>query len=73
VDALESAIRHDPLLAPAYFHLGEAALRTGDVERAQEALETAARLGGANGDRGDAAKRAASLLAELRRMLGGEG
>jgi hypothetical protein len=73
VDALESAIRHDPLLAPAYFHLGEAALRTGDVERAQEALETAARLGGANGDRGDAAKRAASLLAELRRVLGGEG
>jgi Tfp pilus assembly protein PilF len=73
VAALESAIHHDPLLAPAYFHLGEAALRTGDLDRAREAFETAARLDGAHGNRGNAAKRAASLLAELRRVLEGEG
>ena len=69
VEALESAVRRDPLLAEAYFRLGEAALRVGALERAEDALATAARLAGADGVRRDAAARAVSLLAELRSVL----
>lgn len=73
VEALESAVRRDPLLAGAYYQLGIAALRVGKLERAEEALATCARLADADGERRAAAARASSLIAQLRSVLeGGE-
>jgi tetratricopeptide (TPR) repeat protein len=71
VVALESAVRRDPLLASAYFHLGVAALRVGNLERAEEALATCARLADPDAGRRAAAERAASLLGQLRSVLEG--
>jgi hypothetical protein len=71
VEALESAVRRDPLLAPAYYHLGVAALRVGKLERAEEALATCARLGDPDAGRRGAAERAAALVAQLRSVLEG--
>jgi hypothetical protein len=71
VEALESAVRRDPLLATAYYHLGAAALRVGKLERAEEALATCARLADAGGERRATAARAASLVSQLRSALEG--
>jgi hypothetical protein len=71
LEALESAVRRDPLLAAAYFPLGVAALRTGKLERAGEAFATGARLADADGERRAAAARAASLVEQLRDALEG--
>jgi len=69
VDAFESAVRRDPLLAGAYYSLGMAALRTGDLARAGAALDTYLRLAGAANGKRDRAERAATLVAELRKLL----
>ena len=71
VEALKTAVRRDPLLASAYFHLGAASLRTGELDRAGEALATCVRLAGPDAKRGAAAARAASLLTQLRSVLEG--
>ena len=42
--SFEQAIELDPLLAGAYFHLARAALRAGELERADRALDTYLRL-----------------------------
>src|SRR5690606_16424949 len=44
ISALEQAVRHDPLLSAAYFHLGLAAARLGEFARARESLRTFLRL-----------------------------
>jgi hypothetical protein len=72
-EALESAVRRDPLLSPAYYSLGVAALRAGKLERAQEAFVTCARLADPDAGRRGAAERAASLIAQLRSVLEGSG
>ena len=69
VEALESAVRHDPLLASAYYPLGLAALRSGDLARAGTALETYLRLAGAANGKRERAERAVALVAELRELF----
>lgn len=65
----ESAIQRDPLLSPAYYQLGVAAARTGELDRAQDALTTYARLPDSRDPARGRAARAAELLRELRRIL----
>ena len=69
LDAYEAAVRQDPLLARAYYHLGLAAARVGDLRRAQESLSTYARLPDARPREAETASRAARLAAELGRIL----
>jgi hypothetical protein len=71
VASLKSAVGRDPLLASAYFHLGAAWLRTGELDRAGDALATCARLAGPDAKRGAVAARAAALLTQLRSLLEG--
>lgn len=69
VRSLEDAVRQDPLLGSAYFHLGIAAARVGDFRKAQESLTTFARLPDAPPEQVETALRAASLIAELSGIL----
>ena len=69
MEALESAVRHDPLLAGAYYSLGMAALRAGDLTRAGSALDTYLRLAGSTNGKRERAERAVALVAELRRLF----
>jgi predicted Zn-dependent protease len=70
---LHAAVQRDPLLARAYYALGLAAARQGDLPRAAEALETYLRLPEGSSQRRDRAVRAASLIAELQRLLDEDG
>lgn len=67
--ALEQATRLDPLLPTAYFHLGVAALRAGEMERAEEAWGTCLRLAGAEPRHHRAAREGVGAIATLRRLL----
>lgn len=70
---LHAAVQRDPLLARAYYALGLAAARQGDLPRAAEALDTYLRLPEGSTERRDRAVRAASLIAELQRLLDEDG
>lgn len=69
VRSLEAAVRQDPLLGSAYYHLGLAAARIGNFERAHESLTTYTRLPDAARAEAATAVRAANLVAELRSIL----
>jgi hypothetical protein len=69
LEAFEDAVRHDPLLGDAYFHLGLVSARLGDFARARESLGTYARLPDASPERVQTALRAATLIADLGRIL----
>ena len=69
MEALESAVRHDPLLASAYYSLGMAALRAGELGRAAAALETYLRLAGSTNGKRERAERAMGLVAGLRTLF----
>jgi hypothetical protein len=72
-DAFSRAVAADPLLAPAYFDLGLAATRAGELDKAEEAFRTFLRLDESEDGSHDRARRAASAIAELRRVLQEEG
>ena len=72
VEAFESAVRHDPLLAGAYYSLGMAAPRTGDLGLAATALGTYLRLADPATGKRDRAERAAALVGELTKLLAEE-
>lgn len=65
---LEQAVAADPLLAPAHCALGVAAVRSGDLARAEEALRTCLRLPEPAGER-ESIERLARAVAELRASL----
>lgn len=69
VQAYEAAVRQDPLLTRAYYHLGMAAARIGEFDRAHESLATYARLPDARPRDAETALRASRLVAELGRIL----
>jgi tetratricopeptide (TPR) repeat protein len=69
LEAFDAAVRQDPLLSAAYFHLGLAAARLGDFRRARESLATYARLPDATPREAERALRAAKLTAELSSIL----
>jgi hypothetical protein len=66
---LEALLRQDPLCAPAYLELGMLSARTGALERAADSLSTYLRLSEPGEPRRASALRAASAVAELRRVL----
>jgi hypothetical protein len=67
--ALDRVISLDPLLPAAHFHLGFAAARTGNLERAEEAWGTYLRLAEADPARRSTAERARAAAAALRAVL----
>lgn len=69
VEAYARAVARDPLLGSGYYHLGLAAARAGDLQRAQECLATFARLPESDPGEVAVAKRVSALTAELRRIL----
>ncbi|MBW3629734.1 MAG: DUF4388 domain-containing protein [Gemmatimonadetes bacterium] len=69
VEYLESAVRYDPLLGSAYYSLGMASLRVGDLSRAATALQTYLRLPGSVNGKRDRAARADALVTELQKLL----
>lgn len=69
VEAYARAVARDPLLGAGYYHLGLAAARSGDLERAQECLATFARLPESDPGEMAVARRISALSAELRRIL----
>ena len=71
--SLERVITLDPLSSAAHYHLGFAAVRTGDLGRAEEAWSTYLRLPDSNGARGDTVQRARVAVAALRSLLEEEG
>lgn len=68
-EMLVRATQQDPLSAPAYYHLGFAAARTGDLSRAEEAWTIYLRLPDAAAHRRNTATRAAAAAGELRKIL----
>jgi hypothetical protein len=71
--ALDRVISLDPLLPAAHYHLGFAAARTGNLERAEEAWGTYLRLAEADPARRSTAERARAAAAALRAVLDQEG
>jgi len=71
--ALERVISLDPLLPAAHYHLGFAAARTGDLERADEAWSTYLRLAESSPARRETAARARAAAAALLAVLEEEG
>lgn len=69
VEAYARAVARDPLLGSGYYHLGLAAARSGDLERARECLDTFARLPESDPGEIAVAKRVSALTAELGRIL----
>ena len=69
VEAYARAVARDPLLGSGYYHLGLAAARGGDLERARECLDTFARLPESDPGEIAVAKRVSALTAELGRIL----
>jgi len=72
VTALLQAVRSDPLLAAAHYHLGAAALRAGDLERAEEAWITYLRLPDPTPRARAAVRQGVAALSTLRRLLSEE-
>lgn len=73
MDAFQRAVSADPLLATGYYHLGLAATRSGELDRAEEAFRTYIRLDPAPGEQLERAGRAMAAITELRRVLREEG
>jgi hypothetical protein len=73
LESLGEATRLDPLSAPAHFHLGFAAVRSGDLRRAESAWNTFLRLSDGEPRRREVAMRAARCVASLRAVLEEEG
>lgn len=73
VASLRKAVEMDPLLARAYYALGRASARTGDLAGARQAFDTYLRLPDASGPHRDRARRASALLAEMQQLLEEEG
>ncbi len=71
--SLERVVSLDPLLPAAHYHLGFAAARTGDLERADEAWSTYLRLAESSPARRETAARARTAAAALRAVLEQEG
>ena len=69
VERLERAVRHDPLLGSAYYDLGMAALRLGELARAGDALGTYLRLPDTATRNRERAREATSLIARLEGLL----
>lgn len=69
LSAFAEAVRQDPLLAAAYYHLGLAAARVGEFRRAHESLMTFMRLPDASAEEVETASRTAMLVAELGSIL----
>jgi tetratricopeptide (TPR) repeat protein len=69
---LGRAVRADPLLATAHYHLGAAALRAGNLERAEEAWNTYLRLADPAPRARAAVRQGVGALAVLRRLLSEE-
>lgn len=72
-DAFQRAVAADPLLAAGYYHLGIAAARAGELDRAEDAFGTYLRLDPAAGEKRERADRAIGAIIELRRALQEEG
>lgn len=68
-DAFSRAVASDPLLAEGYYHLGLAAARAGELDRAEEALRTFLRIDEGAGAQRDRAVRASGAIRELKRVL----
>jgi tetratricopeptide (TPR) repeat protein len=71
-ESFDRAVALDPLSDEAHYHLGLAALRAGDLERAREAWTTYLRLtdgGKQSGNRRRSVERAVSAMAELRQAI----
>jgi hypothetical protein len=71
--SLHRVISLDPLLPAAHYHLGFAAARTGNLQRAEEAWTTFLRLADADPARRAIAERARAAAAALRAVLEEEG
>ena len=71
--ALDRVIALDPLSADAHYHLGFAAARMGDLQRAEDAWGTYLRLPESDNGRRAAVVRARGAAAALRAALEGEG
>jgi hypothetical protein len=69
LEALAEAIRLDPLLPAAYYHLGLCAVRVGDLGRAEVALATCVRLPEVRDEHRARAARAVELLRALRAVV----
>lgn len=67
-ESFERAVTLDPLRADAHYHLGMAAVRTGQMDRALEAWRTFMRLASA-GDRRNHVERALAALSELKQVI----
>ncbi|MQA89762.1 MAG: DUF4388 domain-containing protein [Gemmatimonas sp.] len=67
--ALEDAVRIDPLLAEAYFHLARVAVRCGELARAESALRVYQRLNDPSEPRRESAERMVRSLEELRKSM----
>ncbi|MDX1675993.1 MAG: DUF4388 domain-containing protein [Longimicrobiales bacterium] len=68
-EAFDRAVTLDPLSADAHYHLGMAAVKTGDLQRAREAWTTFLRLTH-DGDRRTHVDRAVAALDELEQAVG---
>lgn len=71
--ALDRTVSLDPLLAAAHYHLGFAAARTGNLERAQKAWGTYLRLPDTDPGRRAVAERARAAASALAAVLEEEG
>jgi tetratricopeptide (TPR) repeat protein len=68
-EALERAVALDPLSLDAHYHLGLAAVRSGDLDRANEAWSTFLRLTRDGGSRRRPVERAVGAMTELKRAI----
>jgi tetratricopeptide (TPR) repeat protein len=71
--SLGRAAALDPLAPAVHYHLGFAAVHTGDLARAQEAWDNYVRLGDPDGRRRDVAVRAHAAAGQLRLVMDEEG
>lgn len=68
-EAFERAVALDPLSLDAHYHLGLAAVRIGDLDRANEAWSTFLRLSRDGGSRRQPVERAVGAMTELKRAI----
>ena len=68
MESFERAVTLDPLSADAHYHLGMAAVKSGDLARTREAWSTFLRLT-RSGDRREHVDRAVAALDELEQAV----